>query len=42
MVYGGTSFGFWPGANGDAANIYDYKADITSYDYDAPINGIIS
>lgn len=35
MMHGGTSFGFWAGANIDGSN---YKADVTSYDYDAPIN----
>ncbi|TKY48267.1 Beta-galactosidase 17 [Spatholobus suberectus] len=36
MVHGGTNFGFYNGANtgGDEA---DYKPDLTSYDYDAPI-----
>jgi beta-galactosidase len=34
VIHGGTNFGFWAGANmGDA-----YQPDITSYDYDAPIN----
>lgn len=32
MAHGGTNFGFYNGANaGD--NEYDYKSDITSYDY---------
>lgn len=32
MAHGGTNFGFYNGANtGD--NEYDYKADLTSYDY---------
>ncbi|KAI5055584.1 hypothetical protein GOP47_0029105 [Adiantum capillus-veneris] len=36
MAHGGTNFGFFSGANsGDSAS--SYKADITSYDYDAPI-----
>ncbi|XP_039116175.1 beta-galactosidase 8 isoform X1 [Dioscorea cayenensis subsp. rotundata] len=36
MAHGGTNFGFFSGANtGD--NETDYKADLTSYDYDAPI-----
>ncbi|XP_059456534.1 beta-galactosidase 17 isoform X2 [Corylus avellana] len=36
MVHGGTNFGFYNGANtgGDES---DYKPDLTSYDYDAPI-----
>lgn len=36
MFYGGTNFGFTAGANdgGDGR----YQADITSYDYDAPMN----
>ncbi|MGD0783926.1 MAG: beta-galactosidase family protein, partial [Candidatus Aminicenantales bacterium] len=34
VVHGGTNFGFWAGANmGDA-----YQPDVTSYDYDAPLN----
>ncbi|KAH7292374.1 hypothetical protein KP509_29G065200 [Ceratopteris richardii] len=37
MAHGGTNFGFFSGANsGD--NSSDYKPDITSYDYDAPIS----
>lgn len=35
MFYGGTNFGFTAGANGGSFN---YKADITSYDYDAPMD----
>ncbi|XP_022945678.1 beta-galactosidase 17 isoform X2 [Cucurbita moschata] len=36
MAHGGTNFGFYNGANtGDSA--LDYKPDLTSYDYDAPI-----
>ncbi|KAH9326848.1 hypothetical protein KI387_007026, partial [Taxus chinensis] len=36
MAHGGTSFGFFSGANtGQSAS--DYKPDLTSYDYDAPI-----
>lgn len=36
MAHGGTNFGFYNGANtGD--NVLDYKPDLTSYDYDAPI-----
>ena len=34
MVHGGTSFGFMSGANYDKA----YQPDISSYDYDAPID----
>ncbi|KAJ0788283.1 putative beta-galactosidase [Helianthus annuus] len=36
MVHGGTNFGFYNGAN--AAQQSDYDADLTSYDYDAPIS----
>ncbi|KAI3759760.1 hypothetical protein L6452_07801 [Arctium lappa] len=36
MAHGGTNFGFYNGAN--AAQESDYKADLTSYDYDAPIS----
>ncbi|KAL2332273.1 hypothetical protein Fmac_019854 [Flemingia macrophylla] len=36
MVHGGTNFGFYNGAN-TGVNEADYKADLTSYDYDAPI-----
>lgn len=37
MVHGGTNFGFYNGANtGD--NESEYKPDLTSYDYDAPIS----
>ncbi|XP_054780948.1 beta-galactosidase 17 isoform X2 [Prosopis cineraria] len=36
MVHGGTNFGFYNGAN-TGQDEADYKADITSYDYDAPI-----
>ncbi|KAA8541682.1 hypothetical protein F0562_022834 [Nyssa sinensis] len=36
MVHGGTNFGFYSGAN-TGANESDYKPDLTSYDYDAPI-----
>ncbi|KAI8529665.1 hypothetical protein RHMOL_Rhmol12G0242200 [Rhododendron molle] len=36
MAHGGTNFGFYSGAN-TGANEYDYKPDLTSYDYDAPI-----
>jgi len=34
MVHGGTSFGFMSGANFDSA----YQPDISSYDYDAPLD----
>ncbi|PSR96167.1 Beta-galactosidase [Actinidia chinensis var. chinensis] len=36
MAHGGTNFGFYSGAN-TGANKSDYKPDLTSYDYDAPI-----
>ncbi|XP_076881844.1 beta-galactosidase 17-like [Bidens hawaiensis] len=36
MAHGGTNFGFYSGAN--AGEESDYKADLTSYDYDAPIS----
>ncbi|KAF5192757.1 Beta-galactosidase [Thalictrum thalictroides] len=36
MAHGGTNFGFLNGAN-TGADDSDYKADLTSYDYDAPI-----
>lgn len=35
MVFGGTSFGWFSGAN---SNGHDYQPDVTSYDYDAPID----
>ena len=36
VIHGGTSFGFWAGAN--ASNDYsNFQPDITSYDYSAPI-----
>jgi beta-galactosidase len=35
MLWGGTSFGWMNGANSDGTN---YQPDVTSYDYDAPIN----
>lgn len=35
MFFGGTNFGFWAGAND--WGIGRYMADITSYDYDAPL-----
>ncbi|KAH9607420.1 hypothetical protein KSS87_007510 [Heliosperma pusillum] len=36
MAHGGTNFGFYNGAN-SGSNESDYKPDLTSYDYDAPI-----
>jgi beta-galactosidase len=36
MYHGGTSFGFMSGANGDQGTYY--SPQVTSYDYDAPIN----
>lgn len=36
MFFGGTNFGFTAGANRDGPGMY--KADITSYDYDAPMD----
>ena len=36
MAHGGTSFGFWPGANHHAAH-GGYLPDVTSYDYDSPL-----
>ena len=36
VIHGGTNFGFWAGAN--AFNPTQYQPDLTSYDYDAPIN----
>ncbi|MFN7995649.1 MAG: glycoside hydrolase family 35 protein [Bryobacteraceae bacterium] len=35
VVHGGTNFGFWAGANSGGKG---YEPDITSYDYDAPID----
>jgi len=35
MFHGGTSFAFMPGANGGADS---YQPDITSYDYDSPLD----
>ncbi|RZC52964.1 hypothetical protein C5167_021382 [Papaver somniferum] len=37
MVHGGTNFGFLNGAN-TGSDDSDFKPDITSYDYDAPIS----
>ncbi|XP_058814092.1 beta-galactosidase-like [Topomyia yanbarensis] len=36
MYFGGTNFGFWAGANN--WGLGKYMADITSYDYDAPMD----
>lgn len=36
MAHGGTSFGWWAGANGGGGS--SYQPDITSYDYDAPLS----
>lgn len=36
MFFGGTNFGFTAGANLDGPG--KYKADLTSYDYDAPMD----
>lgn len=36
MFHGGTSFGFWAGANYSKAN--PIEPDLTSYDYDAPLS----
>lgn len=36
MFFGGTNFGFTAGANYNGPG--NYKADITSYDYDAPMS----
>jgi len=36
MIHGGTNFGFTSGANYDKE--HDIQPDLTSYDYDAPIN----
>ena len=36
MFHGGTNFGFWAGAND--WGIGKYMADMTSYDYDAPLD----
>ncbi|XP_027340911.1 beta-galactosidase 17 isoform X2 [Abrus precatorius] len=36
MAHGGTNFGFYNGAN-TGEDDADYKPDLTSYDYDAPI-----
>lgn len=36
VIHGGTNFGYWAGAN--AFNPTQYQPDLTTYDYDAPIN----
>ena len=36
VIHGGTNFGFWAGANSPEPGVY--QPDVTSYDYDAPIN----
>ena len=36
VIHGGTNFGFWAGAN--TAGNGAYQPDVTSYDYDSPIN----
>ncbi len=36
VIHGGTNFGYWAGANAFAPD--QYQPDVTSYDYDAPIN----
>lgn len=38
MAHGGTNFGFTAGANFDLDGKGTFQPDITSYDYDAPIN----
>ncbi|WP_020520836.1 glycoside hydrolase family 35 protein [Catelliglobosispora koreensis] len=39
MAHGGTNFGLWAGANRPGADhLGVLKADVTSYDYDAPID----
>ena len=35
VLHGGTNFGFWAGANSGGKG---YEPDVTSYDYDAPVN----
>jgi beta-galactosidase len=35
MFHGGTSFGTWPGASASTGN---YRGNVTSYDYDAPLD----
>jgi len=36
VIHGGTNFGYWSGAN--AFSPTQYQPDVTSYDYNAPIN----
>jgi len=36
VIHGGTNFAYWAGAN--AFNPSEYQPDVTSYDYDAPVN----
>ena len=36
VIHGGTNFGYWAGAN--AFSPSQYQPDVTSYDYDSPIN----
>jgi beta-galactosidase len=38
VIHGGTNFGYWAGANSFSPT--NYQPDVTSYDYDAPINEI--
>lgn len=38
MIHGGTNFDFYAGANFKLAAAPGYQADLTTYDYDAPIN----
>jgi beta-galactosidase len=35
VFHGGTSFGMWPGASASTGN---YRGNVTSYDYDAPLD----
>ena len=37
MAHGGTNFGLTAGANAVQKEKFNYKADITTYDYEAPI-----
>jgi beta-galactosidase GanA len=36
VLHGGTNFGWWAGANAFSPD--QYQPDVTSYDYDAPVN----
>lgn len=38
MFYGGTNFGFTAGANNGGPG--SYNSDVTSYDYDAPMDEV--